>query len=247
MDSPRPQRYFLSTDFYRYVVAGGFALLFTLSILLLMTRLIMSLDDDPAVTNTQQKLELHRVIIPQEENVMRLFERLDNLRFSEIPEIEVGEAREPRPIVDAQQVDKSEPDPDQPDRSTEVDLRETALAIIREMEGDKYQAWLEAQSGKRKYVSIMQGPMPTDGNSRASSEPGETVGSDYRSAYGESEVIISDNCLMQIRSTTFDYSDFAAKLPATVRCKRPDPKIDLSGLENNVAPPKRPAEDESAE
>ena len=66
MDSSRPQRYFLSTDFYRYLVAGGFALLFTIAILLLMTRLIISIDDDPAVTNSPQKLELHRVIIPQE-------------------------------------------------------------------------------------------------------------------------------------------------------------------------------------
>ena len=235
MNSSKPQHDRPKAGVLRYAVASGFALLLTALLLILMTRLIMPLESDQVVATQPLELEFSPTIIPREEDPMRLFERPDRPDPVEIPEIYIGEAREPIPLEELQDLDESDADPAEPPSA--IDLRARARSIIQDREDEKYQAWLAEQSGQQRYVSIMQGPIPRSDTPRASAEQGGGTGSHYRSVYGETEVTLGDNCVMQLRSTTFDYSDFASKLPAMIRCRAPRPKMDLSGLNRRVAPP----------
>ena len=230
MEPSTLQRVSGSPNAARYLFASLFALVLTAALLVLMTRLILPFDDDPVVSETHQRLEFQRLIVPYEEEVLRRSVAPDR---DEIPEIVVGEARRPDATLPAGSVVDS--NGEHSEAAEPIDLEATAKTVIENMEGRKYREWLATQANKQKYVSIMQGPIP--GSSQPpQSQPSSSNGNSYRNTYGETEVEVNENCVMQLRSTAFDYSDFATKLPARISCRPPAPEIDLTGLERYVRP-----------
>ncbi|MEJ2257205.1 MAG: hypothetical protein P8X98_09385, partial [Woeseiaceae bacterium] len=112
-------------------------------------------------------------------------------------------------------------------QSHSIDWWAQVRTAVRDADDADLDEWLQSQ-GYRRWVSVMQGPMPTSGEPTTPSEQA-SVGTAYRNVYGDLEVRVSENCVIQIQSRLFDTSDFAKNIPPRIVCKGTS-GMDLSGL-----------------
>jgi hypothetical protein len=208
----------------RYSVASFAASLVTIAILFVMTQLISPVGGDPVVRQMLLKLEFHRSSPRDTESGIRVFELPPKPEIRHAPDKPVDESDRPtRP-------ERAEYNDDSIEAAQDhiIDWWAQARAVIQDLGDAEFEDWLESQ-GYEKYVSIMQGPMPTSSSPTTPSRQ-DNAGSGYRNVYGDLEVAISENCVMQMRPRLFDSSDFARNIPPLIVCKS-TPRMDLSGLE----------------
>ena len=94
-----------------------------------------------------------------------------------------------------------------------------ARSVGEASDEEAFERWLIEQ-GYEKYVSIMQGPLPITNSVTAELPITQEDITGYMNTYGDMELKISDNCVIQsLISTRFDTSDFAKNLPMRVVCK----------------------------
>lgn len=208
----------------RYSVAGFAASLVTLAILFVMTELTSPIGGDPVVTQMLLELELQRNEPADSGGGVRVFKLPPTLQPQSTPDERVEKPERPKRPEQAN-VDE---DPVEAERSRTIDWWAVAREVIKASGEAEFENWLE-QQGYRKYVSIMQGPMPGADRETAPSAL-ESTGSVYTNVYGDVEVPINENCVMQIRPGNFDSSDFAQNIPPQIVCKT-SPESRLSGLE----------------
>ncbi len=220
----------------RYVLACVAALLVTIALLLVMTQLILPGDDDPVVTRMLLEWESRRSSPPEAERAVRVFERPPERETQDTPDDPEVESGRPRRPERAEYAAGSNEEPIEAAEERNTDWWAEARAVIEDLGDEEYENWLESL-GRRRYVSIMQGPMPASGDPKTPSSLG-WAGAGYTSVYGDLEVAIGENCVMQMRSRPFDYSDFAKNIPPLIVCKLA-PETDFSGLDTKRRRPSR--------
>lgn len=179
---------------------------------------------DPVVRQMLLKLEFHRSSPPDMQSGVRDFELPPKPDIRHAPDQPVDESDRPK------RPERGEYDDDSVVATQDhiIDWWAHARAVIQDLEDAEFEDWLQSH-GYTEYVSIMQGTMPTSG--RSASLSGQTKsGSGYRNVYGDFELLISENCVMQTQPRLFDSSDVARNIPPLIVCK-PTPRMDLSGLE----------------
>ncbi len=193
--------------------------------LFVMTQLISPVGGDPVVREMLLQLELQRSSPPDTESGIRVFELPPRPGILNTPDASSEVNRRPeRPTRD-----EYGDDPDENERSRIIDWWVEARAVIKDVGDAEFEDWLETQ-GSRKTVSIMRGAMPTGGD-RAARSAQDTAGRGYQNMYGDVEIAISENCVLQMRPRHFDSSDFARNIPPLVVCKT-GPGKNLSGLQD---------------
>lgn len=209
----------------RYSAAGFAASLVTLTMLFVMTQLISPVGGDPVVREMLLQLEFQQRSPPDRESGIRVFELPPRPGARSAPDAppEVN-GRPERP-----ERGEYSDDPDDNERSRVIDWWAEARAAIKDVGDAEFEDWLEAQ-GSRRYVSIMRGAVPT-GGSRATRSAQDTAENRYQNLYGDVEIAISENCVLQMRPRHFDSSDFARNIPPLVVCK-PAPGENLPELED---------------
>ena len=208
----------------RYLVACLVASLVTLVVLFVMTLLISPIGGDPDVRRMLLQLEFQRRLPPDVPSGIRVFELppkpdTQHASDSSIDEKDLSE----RPELAEYDDDNVEATQDHV-----IDWWAQARAVIQDLGDAGFEEWLESQ-GYKKWVSVMQGRMPSSGDPTMPTEQG-SYGSGYRNVYGDLEVPISESCVMQMQSRPFDSSDFARNIPPRIVCKGIS-KMDLSGLD----------------
>ncbi|MEO1246251.1 MAG: hypothetical protein AAFX56_11275 [Pseudomonadota bacterium] len=189
-----------------------------------MTQLILPVGGDPVVREMLLQLESRRSSLPKTESGVRIFELPPKPELRDNPDTPADQSAPPRRPQRAEYSD----DPVEATPERIIDWWAQARAVIQDQGDAEFEEWLELQ-GYKKYVSIMQGPMPgSAGPTKPSGQ--ERPGSDYENVYGDLVVPINENCVMQMRPRSFDSSDFARNIPPRIVCKS-DPGIGLSGLE----------------
>lgn len=221
----------------RHVLAFLAALLVTTALLLVMTQLILPGSDDPVVTRMLIEWESRRSSPPEAESGVRVFERPPERETQDTPDNPEVESGRPGRPERTEYAAESNEDPVEPAQEQSIDWWTEARAVIEDLGDEEYENWLKSH-GRRKYVSIMQGPMPGSGDPKTPSSQGR-AGAGYTSVYGDLELAIGENCVMQMRSRPFDYSDFAKNIPPLIVCKRA-PETDFSGLDTKRRRPSRP-------
>ena len=212
----------------RYILACLAALLVTAAVLLVMTHLILPVGGDPAVTRMLLELEFRRSSPPEVESGIRVFERPPEREVQDTPDKpEAERERSGRPERSEYAAAGNE-EPIEAAHERSINWWAEARAVIEDLENEDYGF---APHGRGKYVSIMQGPMPGSGDPITPSSQ-DQARSGYTSVYGDLEVAIGENCVMQMRSKPFDYSDFARNIPPLIVCKGA-PETDLSRLGEN--------------
>lgn len=208
----------------RYLVACIVASAVTIIILFAMTQLVAPTGSDPDVEQMLLQLQFQRRPPPDTPSGIRVFELPPKPETRRASDSSLDEERPPK-----------RPEPDEEDdedvsvtREHVIDWWAEARAVVEDPGDGEFEEWLKSQ-GYRKWVSVMQGPMPTSGDPTAPSEPGSS-GSGYRNVYGELEVPISERCVMQMPSKPFDSSDFATSIPPRIVCRETS-RIDLSALD----------------
>jgi hypothetical protein len=217
----RPDR--IST-LQRYLVACLVASLVTIVVLFVMTQLISPIGGDPVVRRLLLQLEFQRRPPPDVPSGIRVFELPPKPETLHASDSSIDEEDLP------QRPERAEYDDDNVKATQDhvIDWWAAARAVIQDLGDAEFEEWLESQ-GYKKWVSVMQGPMPTSGDPTIPTEQGDS-GSGYRNVYGDLEVPISESCVMQMQSRPFDSSDFARSIPPRIVCKGTS-KMDLSGLE----------------
>lgn len=208
----------------RYFVACLAASLVTIAMLFVMTQLIAPIGGHPVVKRMIQRLELHHRPPAEASNEVQEFELPPKPRIIHTPDMSIDEGDYLRhPEAGSNKDSNAEVTEDQT-----IDWWEAVQKYIQGSEDADSQKWMLSH-GFKKYLSIMQGPMPSSSGSSNPSEK-EEVGSSYRNVYGDLEIKVTDNCVLQVSSNIFDSSDFARHIPPQILCTAP-PKIDMSDLE----------------
>ena len=218
----------------RYAFACAVALLFTVLLLFVMTRLIAPVDDDPMVSRMIRQLELRRDPAPELRIEVPEFEPPPKPELEEAERsVDIGADRLPRPAA------VEEPEDAAPDVTTDpVDWWAAARSIARQVGEDDFEQWLKSQD-RSAYVSIMQGPIPAAAKAKEP-EDGEELWSIYVDVYGDKVIQVSDNCTLRAQTVFGDYSSFVRNLPPLVTCYEPK-VIDMSGLEDYLQGDTAPA------
>ena len=211
----------------RYALAGAVAWLCTVLLLLVMTRLIAPVDDDPMVSRMIRQLELRRDPAPELRIEVPEFEPPPKPARQEAERsVDIGADRLPRPAAVEEREDAV------PEVNTDpVDWWAAARSIARQAGEAEFEQWLLSQDRSR-YVSIMQGPIPAAAKAPVS-EDGEELWSIYFDVYGDKVIQISDNCTLRAQTVLGDYSSFVRNLPPLVTCYEQS-VIDMSGLEDYI-------------
>jgi hypothetical protein len=208
----------------RYFVACLAASLVTIAILFVMTQLIAPIGGHPVVKQMIQRLELHHRPPAEAPNEVQNIKLPPKPRIIHAPDMAIDEGENSkRPEVGSNRDNNTEVTQDQA-----IDWWAEVQKYIQGSEDAGSQKWMLSH-GFKKYVSIMQGPMPSSGGPSAPPEK-EEVGSSHRNVYGDLEIKVTENCILQVSSNIFDSSDFARHIPPRILCTTP-PKIDMSGLE----------------
>ncbi|MEM8681960.1 MAG: hypothetical protein AAGF72_00935 [Pseudomonadota bacterium] len=208
----------------RYSAACLAASLVTTAIVFLMTQLILPVGGDPVVRQMLLQLESRRSSLPKAESGIRVFQLPPKPELRETPDTPADQSARPKRPEKPEYND--DPVAATPDRI--IDWWAQARTVIQDRGDAEFEEWLESL-GYKKYMSIMQGPMPGSGNPTKPSRQGR-LGLDYKNVFGDLVVPINENCVMQMRPRSFDSSDFARNIPPLIVC-RSTPGIDLSGLE----------------
>ena len=216
----------------RYTIACLVASLVTLGLLFVMTQLISPIGGDPVVQQMLQQLELQRRLPPDAPGEIRVFELPPKPESQQALRSATDENDAPkRPEQAGYDEDKYEATQDDV-----IDWWAQARAIIQDLGDAESEEWLQSQQYER-WVSVMQGPMPSAGASTILTEQGDS-GSAYRNVYGDFEVPINESCVLQLQPRPFDASDFARNIPPRIVCKGASKK-DLAGLEEYLDKRKR--------
>jgi hypothetical protein len=187
-----------------------------------MTQLISPIGGDPDVRRMLLQLEFQRRPPPDVPSGIRVFElppKPETQRTSDSSTDERGLPERPERV---------EFGDDDVAQDHVIDWWAQARAVIQDLGDAEFEEWLESQ-GYKKWVSVMQGPMPSSGDPMMPTEKGNS-GSGYRNVHGDLEVPISESCVMQMQSRPFDSSDFARNIPPRIVCKGTS-KMDLSDLD----------------
>lgn len=216
----RPDR---NSIFRRYLVSCLPASLVTVVILFVMTQLVSPIGGDPVVRQMLLQLEFRRRPPPDPPRGARVFELPTRAEARDAPDSSLDERDLP------ERPDRGEYDDDavEATRDHVIDWWAQARAVIQDLGDAEFEEWLESQ-GYKKWVSVMQGPMPKSNDPIPPPEQG-SAGSVYRNVYGDLEIPINENCVMQMQSRPLDSSDFARNIPPRIICKGTS-EIDLSGL-----------------
>lgn len=212
----------------RYLSACAASLLVTGTIVFLMTRLITPIGGDPVVEELLIELSLPRTLPPVVPREVEIFELPP--RPEQLPEV-------PQSVGAPTDLSQSTDDPDDDEEEVRrfTDWQAVARSVARDL-GDEGFGQSSGQTNGRPWTSVMQGSMPqsttpTPMADEESAAPAyRTV---YRNAFGDVEVKIREDCVMQMHSSPFDQSSFAQALPAKVTCKG-SPNTRLRGLEDFV-------------
>ena len=204
----------------RYLVACVAASLATIAILFVMTQLISPIGGDPVVRRMLLQLDFQRRHAPVVPGRIRAIELPPKPAIQPAPDRSRDEDDRPERVAYGQE-------PAEATNDTLIDWWAEAEAVIEDLDDAEFDDWLESR-GYRKWVSVMQGPMPTSGGPAMSPEE-ERSGYSYKNVYGELEFPISQNCVMQVPSRPSDSSDFARNIPPRIVCKETK-NMDLSGL-----------------
>jgi hypothetical protein len=203
----------------RFAAAALIALPMTIVLLFLMTRLILPTDQDRIVTRMIQNIELHRAAPPPLPAQIQVFDlpRPVDVKPPPIDEIVVKEVS--TQVENQDDVEEDSPIEDAP--AHVVDWWAEARKITQESGEEEFKRWMLEQ-GYVRYVSIMQGPLPITNSVRGTLPPSQEDATGYLNSFGDMEIKISENCVMQTQvSARLDMSDFARQLPMRVTCKTP--------------------------
>jgi len=201
----------------RFAVSALIALPMTIALLFLMTRLILPGEQDRIITRMIRNIELQRVVEPPLPLQIQVFELPVPVEL-EPPTIEV--TLPPEDPVQARNQEQERP-------AHVVDWWAEARRLTQESGEEEFKRWMLEQ-GYDRYVTIMQGPLPIRNSVRGTLPPSQEEATGYLNSYGDLELRISENCVMQsLISTRFDVSDFARSLPMRVTCM-PAPKVRYS-------------------
>ncbi len=186
------------------------ALPMTVALLFLMTRLILPDEQDRIVARMIQRLELQRADSPPEPPGIQVFK---------LPPPGEDKAPVVKPNLTAASSVEENP-------VHVIDWWAEARKLTEEFDEEELKRWLLEQ-GYDRYVSIMQGPLPITNSVRGTLPPTQEDITGYRNTYGDMELKISENCVLQTQvSARNDASDFARNLPMRVVCKSA-PKVKL--------------------
>ncbi len=175
-----------------------------------MTQLILPNHQDPIVTRMIQDIEFHRTSPPPELFGIQVFDLPPPIK----PTLTVeGDSRpQDEEIASSEALTEEGP-------THVIDWWAEARKITQEADDEAFKRWLLEQ-GYDRYVSIMQGPLPITNSVHGTLPSSQEDITGYMNTYGDLELKISDNCVIQsLISTRFDMSDFAKNLPMRVVCK----------------------------
>jgi hypothetical protein len=199
----------------RFLVSALIALPMTVALLFLMTRLILPSGKDPIVVRMIRDIEFLRANDVPLQAQIQVFELplpveiRPPLLEAVLPVEDFGEAPD--------QVSDESPTEESP--AHVIDWWAEARRLTQEAGEEEFKRWMLEQ-GYERYVSIMQGPLPITNSVQETLPPSQEDATGYLNSYGDLEIKISENCVMQtLISTRFDMSDFGRKLPMRVTCK----------------------------
>ena len=216
----------------RYSFSIAVAVLPTVALLYLMTRLILPVEGDQIVRQMIDRFELRM----QRQVELKILRQLTNY-----PEIEPVPAREdflsPQDLAANDDPDnflttdavEDEPLTEESPENT-IDWFSEARKVVEGSPGEHLARW-RIDQGYDSYRSIMQGNMPSRTEQRVSARQadGGGVGQTHTNTYGEKEVKISGNCFMQIPKPSMDYFGATRFNPPRIYCNRPRrPDLSLS-------------------
>ena len=207
-----------SSTLRRYSLAGLAALLVTIAMLFVMMQLISPAGDSPVVSKMLLELEFERRSPP--DTGVRVFELPPAAEIQSAPDGPAERSDLPTRPERGEYDDEFE----ETERRHVIDWWTEARTVIKDIGEAEFEDWLETQGYKR---SVPVGPRSRSGSEGSSG----AAGSGYRSVYGDVELPVSENCVLQVRPRHFDSSDFARNIPPLIVCKSAPKKMDLSGLE----------------
>jgi hypothetical protein len=198
-----------------------------------MTRLIVPAEDNATVSRMVERFELRRASsvdtnverLRQHDNIRRIPilspRREDFLPALPQPEsqVEIGTADVIETTLGLRQVPGSE--------TTRVDWWAEAHKAVQGIGDENLKQWRIAH-GYDRYVTVMQGPLPIPRGARKSTATGDSERSGYVNVFGDAEIAVSKNCVMQSESVHHDHSDFMRHVPDLIVCNAPPrPKLHL--------------------
>ena len=203
----------------RFASSAMIALLVTIALLYLMTRLILPGEHDRIVTRMIQTIELHRAVRPPDQVGIRPVERPQPIE-EKAPSTEADTAFESSRQTrnDAMLTDESA---EKVGLAHVIDWWAEARRLARESDEDAFKQFLLEQ-GHERYVSVMQGPVPITNGVQAQLPPTQEDATGYVNSFGDMEYKVSKNCVATTQvAARLDQSDFARALPMIITCKRP--------------------------
>ena len=197
----------------------------TVALLFLMTRLILPGEQDRIVTRMIRNIEFQRTVRLPDPVAIQVFERPRPVKERPAPTArkltaEDSTGTQKQDLPSAESAAKESP-------AHVIDWWTEARRLTRESDEEAFKRWLLEQ-GYERYVSIMQGPLPITNSVQGTLPDSQEDVTGYRNIYGDMEIKISKNCVMQTQvSARLDISDFTRNLPMRVVCKGA-PKATLS-------------------
>jgi hypothetical protein len=203
----------------RYTVAAVIALPATVALFFLMTRLILSgeQDRDRSATRTIRSIEFQRAVKRVNEVDVPVFIQPQAIRK------ELQLTRSGSTAGRSHQSESEEPHwvgrTDKDDRAHEFDWQAEKSRLARELDDNAFERWLLEQ-GHERYATIMQGPLPITNSVHATSPPTQGDMTGYMNVFGDMEYEISENCVATTQvAARLDHSDFVKALPMVITCK----------------------------
>ena len=200
------------------------AILPTVALLYVMTRLIVPEEGDQIVSEMIGAFELRQV--------PRLVDTAIRLR-----EMELEELREFRPLkrsdfVPDESQESGESDgeaPGEPKQATDrtynlnrqsgVDWWQQVQNYIDEMSEEDLRQW-RLTNGYDNYVSVMQGSIPSSPYPEAPRVTADPIGTGYSGSSGKTEIRISENCIAEVDNSALAGVNPGMRIPNRVDCKR---------------------------
>jgi len=201
----------------RFAVAAIVALLATVGLLFLMTRLILPREYHPIDARVFQKVDFERASQPLEEIDFPAFE---------IPQAIVKKWSLPPVDPSARILHQIETKEirtggrlENRGRPRKFDWQREKRRLAQASDDAAFNRWLLEQ-GHERYGSIMQGPLPITNSVRAKLPPTQEDITGYMNIFGDKEYKIGENCVATTQvAARLDQSDFAKALPMIITCK----------------------------
>ena len=200
----------------RFAIATIAALLATVALLFLMTRLILPGEYHPIGTRSTHNIKFESVARSLDETDVPVFEMPQAIAKEPPPsqansnsnQIETKETRAGDSVEKEAQV-------------REFDWERERRRLAQASDDAAFKRWLLEQ-GHERYASIMQGPLPITNSVHAKLPPTQDDITGYMNVYGDKEYKIGENCVATTQvAARLDQSDFARALPMVISCKRP--------------------------